>query len=145
MWYIDIFETTLTRADLGTRPGPHGETLLSTGLADFDSLLGGGIPLGAVTLLLEDAWTPHGSTLLRYFVAEGAACGHTVHWAGASRPLAPSLPQLAKARASRSVRLSVQHWLIGLCTLLPLTDAESTSDHRIAKRTPQRRRVLSCV
>ncbi|CAK0742405.1 hypothetical protein CVIRNUC_001394 [Coccomyxa viridis] len=86
-------------ADLGTRSGVHNETLISTGLADLDNLLGGGIRLGTVVLLLQDALTPHGSTFLRYFVAEGAACGHTVHWAGASRPLASALPQLAKPRS----------------------------------------------
>ncbi len=93
-------------ADLGTKAGLQGETLISTGLADFDNLIGGGIPLGSLVLILEDAWTPHGSTLLRYFVAEGAACGHTTHWAAASRPLPSALPQIAKprSRSSRKVR-----------------------------------------
>ncbi len=37
----------------GTRPGLHGQTLVSTGLAGLDSLLGGGLPLGSVLLILE--------------------------------------------------------------------------------------------
>ena len=97
-------------AGLGTRPGLQGEALVSSGLADFDDVLGGGIPLGSLVLILEDAWTPHGSTLLRYFLAEGAVCGHTVHWAAASKPSPSALPQVAKgrSRSSRKVRYSVQ-------------------------------------
>ena len=63
------------RADPGTRPGMHGQTLLSSGHADLDRLLGGGLPLGSLLLLLEDGWSGHHTTLLRYFRAEGAACG----------------------------------------------------------------------
>ena len=114
-------------AGLGTRPGLHGETLVSTGLADFDNLLGGGIPLGSLVLILEDAWTPHGSTLLRYFVAEGAVCGHTVHWAAASRPLPSALPQVAKprTRSSRKVRDAIQEAVPSLDSPLP---AETLSE-----------------
>ncbi|CAL8467548.1 g7086 [Coccomyxa elongata] len=86
-------------ADLGTRAGLHSQTLISTGLADFDRILGGGLPLGAVLVLLEDAYSPHGSTLLRYFAAEGVVCGHRVHWAGATMPEPKSLPSLAKSRS----------------------------------------------
>jgi elongator complex protein 4 len=35
----------------GTRPGLYGQTLVSTGMADMDDLLGGGLPLGTVLLL----------------------------------------------------------------------------------------------
>lgn len=49
---------------------------MSTGLADLDRLLGGGLPLGSLTLILEDEWSQHHATLLKYFLAEGAACGH---------------------------------------------------------------------
>lgn len=63
-------------ADIGTRPGLHGQTIISTGLADLDQLLGGGLPLGTLTLILEDGWTQHHATILKYFLAEGAACGH---------------------------------------------------------------------
>jgi elongator complex protein 4 len=62
-------------ADPGTRPGLHGQTLVSTGHPDLDRHLGGGLPLGSLLLLLEDGWSGHGTTLLRYFLAEGAACG----------------------------------------------------------------------
>jgi PAXNEB protein len=42
-------------ADPGTAPGPYGQTLVSTGLADMDRLLGGGLPLGGLLLVLEDS------------------------------------------------------------------------------------------
>lgn len=67
-------------AELGTRPGLSGQTLVSTGLADFDKLIGGGVPLGTVTLLLEDTYTQHHVTLLKYFLAEGAANNQALHW-----------------------------------------------------------------
>ena len=53
---------------------------MSTGLADLDKLLGGGVPLGTVTLLLEDAHTQHHTTLLKYFLAEGAANNQAIYW-----------------------------------------------------------------
>jgi elongator complex protein 4 len=61
--------------DPGTRPGLHGQTLISSGHPDLDRLLGGGVPLGSLLLLLEDGWSGHHATLIRYFLAEGAACG----------------------------------------------------------------------
>jgi hypothetical protein len=67
-------KTVFLGADLGTRPGPFGQTLVSAGQADVDRLLGGGVPLGTLLLILEDGWSPHHTTLLRYFLAEGAAC-----------------------------------------------------------------------
>lgn len=81
----------------------HSQTLISTGLADLDRILGGGLPLGAVMLILEDAYCPHGSTLLRYFAAEGLACGQRVLWAAASKPEPHSLPMLAKSSSSKQV------------------------------------------
>ena len=94
--------------ELGTRAGLHSQTLISTGLADLDRLLGGGLPLGAVLLLLGDAFTPHCSTLLRYFVAEGVACRHRVHWAAATMPDPTSLPHLAKPQSSAEVLPAVR-------------------------------------
>lgn len=80
-------------AESGTRPGLSGQTLVSTGLADFDKLLGGGLPLGTVTLLLEDTYTQHHVTLLKYFIAEGAAHNHALLWA-AAQSQARALPQM---------------------------------------------------
>ena len=69
-------------ADLGTRPGLHGQVLVSSGHAELDRLLGGGLPLGSLTLLLEDGSSGHHATLLRYFLGEGAACGQVLWEAG---------------------------------------------------------------
>ncbi|DBA95005.1 TPA: hypothetical protein ACH3X1_002526 [Trebouxia sp. C0004] len=89
-------------AELGTRPGLSGQALVSTGLADFDKLIGGGIPLGTVTLLLEDTYTQHHVTLLKYFLAEGAANNQAVHW---------SAGHLRHASAVRALPQQVQHTL----------------------------------
>ena len=87
-------------AELGTRPGLSGQTLVSTGLADFDKLLGGGIPLGTVTLVLEDSYTQHHATLLRYFLAEGAAHNQALHW---------SAGRVIHASTGRALPQQVQH------------------------------------
>ncbi|KAL4434654.1 hypothetical protein ABPG77_002777 [Micractinium sp. CCAP 211/92] len=90
-------------ADPGTRPGLYGQTLVSSGHPDLDRLLGGGLPLGSLQLLLEDGWSGHHATLLRYFLAEGAACGQSVLLAAAHAPaggLAAFVP--AQLRAGRA-------------------------------------------
>lgn len=80
---------TLPPADPGTRPGLHGQILVSSGHPDLDRLLGGGLPLGALLLVLDDGWSGHHATLLRYFLAEGAACGQVGRQAaGAGRAAA---------------------------------------------------------
>jgi PAXNEB protein len=45
----------VVHAEPGTLPGPFGQTLVSTGLADLDQLLGGGLPLGCLLLVIEDS------------------------------------------------------------------------------------------
>ncbi|PSC68407.1 elongator complex 4 [Micractinium conductrix] len=87
-------------ADPGTRPGLHGQTLLSLGQADLDRLLGGGLPLGALLLLLDDGWSGHAATLLRYFLAEGAACGQSLLLAAAPAP-AGGLPAFVPPQLKR--------------------------------------------
>ena len=56
----------------GTRPGLHGLTLVSTGQAELDRLLGGGLPLGTVMVILEDAFTQHHVTFLKSVLS----CSH---------------------------------------------------------------------
>lgn len=107
-------------ADPGTRPGLHGQTLLSSGHPDLDRLLGGGLPIGSLLLLLEDGWSAHHATLLRYFLAEGAACGQVScrRWLGqlpswTARP--PPLAVQPAASAPRERYSSVKH----ACSLAP--------------------------
>lgn len=95
-------------ADPGTRPGLHGQTLVSSGHADLDRLLGGGLPLGSLLLLLEDGWSGHHATLLRYFLAEGAACGQVGGWVSACRCL------VARGRRDGK-RCSVRGWRQAVC------------------------------
>eukprot|EP00192_Tetraselmis_astigmatica_P021672 CAMPEP_0117684042 /NCGR_PEP_ID=MMETSP0804-20121206/20830_1 /TAXON_ID=1074897 /ORGANISM="Tetraselmis astigmatica, Strain CCMP880" /LENGTH=294 /DNA_ID=CAMNT_0005494891 /DNA_START=74 /DNA_END=954 /DNA_ORIENTATION=+ len=66
----------------GTRPGLHGQTLVSTGLSGLDSLLGGGQPLGAVLLVLKESHrSPQCASLVKYFLGEGVACGQALCFA----------------------------------------------------------------
>ena len=87
-----------------TRPGLHGQTLVSFGLSDVDDLFGGGVPLGSVVLIGADARDDSGrrnsgnaSTLVRYFLAEGVASRHAALWmppsGGGRRGLAATLPR----------------------------------------------------
>lgn len=55
----------------GTKPWIGGLSLTSSGLRDFDALLGGGQPLGTAILIEEDRWTQDlASALARYWSAE---------------------------------------------------------------------------
>ena len=90
-------------SELGTRPGPAGQTLISSGQADMDRLLGGGLPLGSLTLILEDGWSQHHIALLRYFLGEGAACCQKTLLATASSQSSSSqsfLPRLIDSAAA---------------------------------------------
>ena len=91
---------------LGIRPGPAGRTIVSSGLADLDLILGGGLPLGSLILVLEDGVTSHHLTLLQYFIAEGLNNEQKVLWAGSQRSAAFSkLPQLANQPKRTQVAL----------------------------------------
>jgi predicted ATP-dependent serine protease len=48
----------------GSKPGRHGQTLVSTGVQEWDNLLGGGLQLGTLMLLLGDRWAPQLQELL---------------------------------------------------------------------------------
>lgn len=56
---------------VGTKIGPNGVPLVSTGFADLDKVLGGGIPVGGILMIMEDIEAPHHLLLLRYFMAQG--------------------------------------------------------------------------
>lgn len=73
---IHTFNGMILYADaVGTRPGPHGVPVVSSGHADLDKMYGGGIPLGTLNLVSEDGWTSHHRYILQYFVSEGLAAG----------------------------------------------------------------------
>ena len=58
---------------LGTRPWINGNTLISSGNKDLDSILGGGLCLGTLTLVEEDRFSDHALLLAKYFVAQGVS------------------------------------------------------------------------
>lgn len=86
--------------ELGTRPGLHGQVLISSGLAGMDKLLGGGLPLGSIMLIIEDSDSQQHNNILKCFMAEGVCCKHTVAWVSAEavspESIAAFLPSTAK-------------------------------------------------
>ncbi|KAL8720189.1 MAG: hypothetical protein Q9225_002919 [Loekoesia sp. 1 TL-2023] len=78
----------------GVRPSPlDGRLTTSTGTSSLDDLLGhSGFPLGNSFLIEENGTTEFGTTLLRYFAAEGIVQGQKVHIVGAGEPWARELP-----------------------------------------------------
>ena len=98
-----------TRAP-GTRPGPHGRALASTGVGDADALLGGGHALGSLAAFASDGASGHAEALFgAYFVAEGAATtGHRTCWVregGGGRDAAMrTLPRRARATREGEAR-----------------------------------------
>ncbi|CAO3648976.1 unnamed protein product [Cunninghamella blakesleeana] len=55
----------------------NGQLLISTGVPSLDDILGGGLPVGTVLLVKEDRATTYAQLLLKYFLAQGVASGHT--------------------------------------------------------------------
>jgi len=62
----------------GTRKWLDGSLMVSSGHAQLDALLGGGLQAGTVILLEEDVSGTHATTLARLFAAEGLAAGHAL-------------------------------------------------------------------
>eukprot|EP00250_Pteridium_aquilinum_P014905 c22274_g1_i1 orf=74-1207(+) len=57
------------------RPGPHATSLVSSGFADLDKIIGGGFPVGSLVMVMEDPDSPHHLLLMRYFMAQGLVHG----------------------------------------------------------------------
>jgi len=63
----------------GTHPSIYNSLLLtSTGVPSFDSILGGGLPIGSVLLIEEDINKRFSTILSKYFLAEGVASKHDI-------------------------------------------------------------------
>ncbi|XP_067850294.1 elongator complex protein 4 [Heptranchias perlo] len=68
----------------GTRPSLHnGQLLLSTGVPSLDYIIGGGLAVGTLLVVEEDRYESYSRMLLKYFVAEGVVCGHSLFIASA--------------------------------------------------------------
>ncbi|KAL5516573.1 hypothetical protein EMCRGX_G001946 [Ephydatia muelleri] len=84
----------------GTRPSLHyAQALISTGVPSLDVLLGGGLPVGSVMLVEEDTFGQYSRMLLKYFLAEGVTCGHSLFVASASEEPSGILKDLPAAAA----------------------------------------------
>ncbi|XP_069679227.1 elongator complex protein 4 [Periplaneta americana] len=63
----------------GSKPSIHNAQLLvSSGMPSFDYVIGGGIPVGTIVLVEEDKYGTYAKLLIKYFLAEGAVCGHSL-------------------------------------------------------------------
>jgi hypothetical protein len=62
----------------GTRASLNQVSLTSTGIDDLDGLLGGGIPVGSMTLVVADKNTQYHHVFTRYVISEGVAQGQFV-------------------------------------------------------------------
>uniref|UniRef100_UPI00358F8723 elongator complex protein 4 isoform X2 n=1 Tax=Myxine glutinosa TaxID=7769 RepID=UPI00358F8723 len=61
----------------GTRPSlQNSQLLVSTGVPSLDYLLGGGLAVGTLLLIEEDAFGNYSRVLLKYFLAEGVVSHH---------------------------------------------------------------------
>ena len=80
----------------GVSPSLHTSHLLtSCGTPHLDTLLGGGLPLGSLLLVQEDAQGSYGRLLLRYFLSEGLVHGHSlVSCQAGGRDLLSCLPSV---------------------------------------------------
>ncbi|CAM9471119.1 unnamed protein product [Lampetra fluviatilis] len=68
----------------GTRPcGSRSQLLVSTGIPSLDSALGGGLALGSLLLIEEDAFGSFARHILHCFLAQGIASGHDLYVASA--------------------------------------------------------------
>jgi len=62
----------------GTKPAAKNQTLTSTGLREFDSILSGGQPLGSIILINEDRFLNFGLLFAQYWSSEAIAQNQTL-------------------------------------------------------------------
>lgn len=86
------------RGIAGTKLSPHtAETVLSCGVSAIDYIIGGGLPLGGIVLVEEDAFGTYCVQLLKYYVAEGIEQQHHIYFASGDFEQAKFLCELPKA------------------------------------------------
>lgn len=80
-----------------------GARVTSSGARGLDGLLGGGVPLGRLTVVLEDAPTRFHAGVVAAFCGQGVAHGHAVALACATVPARDVLSALPSPAASVTV------------------------------------------
>jgi hypothetical protein len=70
---------------LGTKRWVDGSLLISSGHAQLDTYVGGGLPLGSMVLIEEDSRNIHAPALVGRFIAEGYATNQPIVLAGPQR------------------------------------------------------------
>lgn len=89
---------TATRSIPGTKLSPLSvETVLSCGVSALDHILGGGLPLGGILLVEEDAFGTYCKQLLKYYVAEGIEQNHRIYFASSDIEPSKFFRELPKA------------------------------------------------
>jgi len=94
----------------GTKPSlANNQLLISTGCPSLDTLLGGGLAVGTLLLLEEDAHQSYTNILKKLFIGEGVACNHSLFLASAEESPSDVLKELPRvANEDRSSESSKQ-------------------------------------
>lgn len=69
----------------GVKHGPNATSFMSTGIPDLDKILGGGLHLGSLVMVMEDAEAPHHLLLLRNFMSQGLLHNQPLLYASPSK------------------------------------------------------------
>nr|CAD7409755.1 unnamed protein product [Timema cristinae] len=56
----------------------NAQLLISSGVPSLDYIIGGGLAVGTITLIEEDTFGNYAKLLLKYFLAEGVMCRHSL-------------------------------------------------------------------
>ncbi|OQS07453.1 elongator complex protein [Thraustotheca clavata] len=88
----------------GTKAFINNQSLISSGLREMDTLLGGGLLLGSLSVIESSCFGSYCADVLRYFAAEGLASQHVV---AADSVVMDSLP-LELSIAQKQVKAQMQ-------------------------------------
>lgn len=89
----------------GVKCGPNGTFFVSSGISDLDKILGGGIPLGSLVMVMEDAEAPHHMLLLRNFMSQGLVQNQHLLYASSSKDPRGFLGTLPSPSSSKDGKL----------------------------------------
>ncbi|KDP44777.1 hypothetical protein JCGZ_01277 [Jatropha curcas] len=89
----------------GIKCGPNGTFFVSSGISDLDKILGGGLPLGSLVVVMEDAEAPHHMLLLRNFMSQGLVQNQPLLYASPSKDPRGFLGTLPSPSSSKDDKL----------------------------------------